>query len=97
MTAYDGGITTKHLITDTRVGKKKIAPLPHLIADTVDDLARGRIEAIETKGEPSVLKPGQSKKLIRNTKIKAAQYEELTHEEKQARQLHKGVGHRMRS
>ena len=43
MTNANGGITTKHLLQDTRVGKKVAPVLPHLIANTVDALARGTI------------------------------------------------------
>jgi hypothetical protein len=99
MLAHDGGITIKRLVKDTCVGKKKVEALPHLIANTVDDLARGRVEAVkplETHGETSLIKPGGARKLIKNTKVKISQYEELTAEEKETRRLHKGVGMRMR-
>ena len=99
MTAHDGSITVKHLITDTCVGKKKVEALPHLIANTVDDLARGRMEVIKTvpiSGETSLVKPGKARGLVRDTKMKIGAYEELTPEEKEARRLHKGVSARLR-
>lgn len=99
MTAHDGGITAKCLVKDTQVGKKKIAPLPHLVANTVDDLARGRVEKenpIETVGDTSLLKRGSAGKLVKNTKVKISQYEELSPEEKEARRLHKSSAMRMR-
>lgn len=99
MTAHDGGITTKRLVKDTCVGKKKVAILPHLIANTVDDLARGRAESVkpmETIGEPSLIKPGKARGLVTKTKEKISRYEELTPEQQEIRKLHKGVGSRMR-
>lgn len=99
MTAHDGGITAKCLVTDTQVGKKKVEALPHLIANTVDNLARGNFENIKTvpmSGETSLIKRGSAGKLIKNTKVKISSNEELTTEEKEARRLHKGVGARMR-
>lgn len=98
MTAHDGGITAKHLVKDTQVGKKKVLALPHLIANTVDDLARGRVEAhkIDIGGETALMKPGKAGKLVKETKTKTGMYEELTPEEKEARRLHKGVAARIR-
>lgn len=99
MTAHDGGITAKCLVMDTQVGKKKVEALPHLIGNTVDNLARGKFESIKTipiSGETSLTKRGIAGKLIKNTKVKITASEELTPEEKEARRLHKGVGARMR-
>lgn len=89
-----GGISIKHLVKDTRVGKKKTDVLPHLIANTVDDLARGRAERLrapETKGEVAVVAPGKPRSLITKTKTKLTTYEELTAEEKESRAKHKNV------
>jgi hypothetical protein len=99
MTAHDGGITAKCLVMDTQVGKKKVQPLPHLIGNTVDDLARGKFEKIKTvpiSGDPSLTKRGIAGKLVGSTKVKIGAYEELTPEEKETRRLHKSVGTRMR-
>ena len=71
MVGIDGGISVKHLVKDTRVGKKKTEALPHLIANTVDELARGRgpmIRPIEVAGDVSIIKPGKARGLIKNTK-----------------------------
>ena len=71
MVGNHGGIVTKNLVKDTRVGKKRVGMLPHLIADTVDSLARGRMEHPEVEGETSIIKKAQAGKLIKNTKVKA--------------------------
>jgi hypothetical protein len=70
MTAANGGITTKHLLEDTRVGKKVAPVLPHLIANTVDALARGTIRPEEVAGETSVLGSGTVRKLVKDTKVR---------------------------
>jgi hypothetical protein len=96
MLSADGSITTKKLVTDTRVGKKHIEALPHLIANTVDNLAKGIPYAVETNGEPSLIKPGKARRLVTDTKKKISMYEELTAEEMATRNLHKRVGMRFR-
>jgi hypothetical protein len=98
MIGKDGSITTKHLLKDTQVGKRKVAILPHLIANTVDNLARGMVyKSQEIEGEPSLIKKGTAGKLVTDTKRKIERYEELTASEKETRALHKKVGMRMRS
>lgn len=92
MLGHDGCITTKHLVKDTMVGKKKVMALPHLIANTVDDLARGRVEEqkpIDIVGETSLMKPGKAGKLVRETKTKINMYQELTPEEMEQRRMGK--------
>ena len=71
MVGNHGGIITKNLVRDTCVGKARVGMLPHLIADTVDSLARGRMEHPEVEGETSIIKKAQAGKLIKNTKVKA--------------------------
>jgi hypothetical protein len=97
MLAHDGCITTKNLVKDTHVGKKTVKPLPHLIANTVDNVAKGIAYAIQTNGEPSLIKPGKGRKLIATTKSKITAFEEIPPEEKESRRLHKGVSMRMRN
>lgn len=94
MTAHDGGITAKRVITDTQVGKKKVQALPHLIANTVDDLARGiteKMKTVDISGETSLLKLGKARGLVKDTKVKISGYEELTAQEKEMRAKHKNV------
>lgn len=89
-----GGISIKHLVKDTCVGKKKAELLPHLIANTVDDLARGRAErnrVPETKGDVALTVPGKARGLVTKTKTKLSVYEELAPEEKESRAKHKNV------
>ena len=85
MVSADGGISIKKLVKDTCVGKKKVEALPHLIANTVDNVARGMSYSLETSGEPSLVKPSQSRKLIKNTKVKvprASLLEPSTHNQR---------------
>lgn len=90
-----GGITAKRLVRDTRVGKRAVQHMPHLIANTVDNLARGIVyKPLETEGDPSIVKGGKARKLVKSTKTAIAQFEELTEEEKATRALHKKVGMR---
>ena len=96
MVGNHGGIITKNLVRDTCVGKARVAMLPHLIANTVDDLARGYVPQ-KTEGETSLIKKGMAGKLVKDTKQKVERYEELTPQEKEVRALHKKVGMRMRS
>jgi hypothetical protein len=70
MLSADGGISAKKLVKDTRVGKKKVEALPHLIANTVDNVARGMSYPIETSGEPSLIKPSQARKMVKDTKVR---------------------------
>lgn len=97
MIGNHGGIITKNLVKDTRVGKARVGMLPHLIADTVDNLARGKVQHPEVEGETSIIKKAQAGKLVKDTKQKVERYEELTAAEKEVRALHKKVGMRIRS
>jgi hypothetical protein len=98
ITNAHGGITAAKIVSDTRVGKRALAHMPHLIANTVDNIARGiEYKPLETEGETSLIKGGKARKLVKDTKTKVERYEELTAEEKEVRALHKKVGMRMRS
>jgi hypothetical protein len=87
-----GGITAKRLVRDTRVGKRAVQHMPHLIANTVDNLARGIVyKPLETQGDPSLIAGGKARKLVKSTKVAMTKPTPMTEEEKTERMLNKMV------